>query len=128
MNTEAAKIPMKHYEDGGPKLTPADEITLKLPVVIGLFLTFAGICAGGFSVSIWWASSISTKMDVVVTQGVEQSTSTKANALSINALQLWQQKIETVGSPAMAARMNIAEKDIIQLGEELRLHKATSIK
>ena len=104
----------------------AHQISVQTPIALGLFIGFAALCVGGFGSSIWWASSISTKMDVLVKQGAEQSNITLANSSRITALEMWQRQIEAVGSPAMVKRVDSVEKDVIQLGEELRLHKAIS--
>lgn len=114
------------YRDSEGDQTSTDKISVPLSVAIGMFVVVAGLCAGGFGTSIWWASSISTKMDVLVKQGAEQSAMTTANASRITALELWQRQIDTVGSPAMARRVEAMEKDIIKIGEDLRLHKATT--
>lgn len=107
--------------------THANKIVVPIQAAIGLVITIVGMSAAGFGTSIWWASSISTKMDVVVKQGQEQSAMTMANSTRISALELWQRQLDAIGSPQMVKRTEELSKDLTALREEFNLHRATTV-
>ena len=118
-------MPPKHDEED--RTTNSNKIVVPLPVALGLLVAVIGICAGGFGSSIWWASSISTKMDVLVSQGKEQAAATLVNANRITSLEMWQRQIDATGSPAMVKRIDSLEGELGKLHEDYNIHKATTM-
>ncbi len=100
-------------------VTSTESIVIPLPVAITLFVAMIGVFGGCFGTSIWWASSISTKMDVLVSQGKEVALITSVNGSRIMALELWQRQIDAVGSPATTKRIDALERVITDLRDEV---------
>jgi hypothetical protein len=83
-----------------------DPISENTPIRIGLIIAFLGIFGG----AVWWASSISTKLDaIILSQTALQTADTKQTA-EIIALQDRVKSIELVGSPPVLNRLTIIEK------------------
>jgi NAD-dependent oxidoreductase involved in siderophore biosynthesis len=122
---------MTHHSDGQEKSTSTERISMPLPAVVGLIIalvTSVISIGAGITTAIWWASSISTKMDVIVAQGKDQAAATLVNANRISALELWQRGIDATGSPAMVKRIDGLELEVAKLHENFNLHEATTLK
>jgi len=111
-------------------VTPKDKSVLVVPVSVafGIIITTLTLCGVGFGSSIWWASSISTKMDLLVKQGVDQVAATLALNTRITALELWKEQIVSVGSPETVKRLVAHDQEIRELRRDFDLHKATTMK
>lgn len=86
------------------------------------------VCAGGFGGWIWWAASMSTKLDVVISNQTLQIAATKALAEDVSRLKEWRIQIDTVGSPQMVKRADEMRREIDDLSKAFDLHKATTTK
>jgi hypothetical protein len=117
-----------HYPSEETKTTDAKNIVVPLQVAFGIVITTLILCAGGFGTSIWWASSISTKLEVLVKQGAEQSTVGAAMGTRITALELWQRQVDTSGTPVTGKRIDEIGKDLAALREDFGIYKATTKK
>ena len=84
------------------------------------------VCAGGFGGWIWWAASMSTKLDVVITNQSTQMAATKSVTEDVSRLKEWRVQIDTIGSPQMVRRVDIIRSDLDSLTSELKLHLATT--
>lgn len=85
------------------------------------------ILAGGFSGCIWWAATMSTKLDVVIANQSTQIATTKAMAEDLALLKEWRVRIDTVGSPEMVKRTEALRKDLDELRTKFDLHLATTM-
>ena len=84
------------------------------------------VCAGGFGGWIWWAASMSTKLDVVISNQSVQLAATKALAEDVSRLKEWRISIDTIGSPAMSKRVDALDKQFDELSRAFEMHKATT--
>lgn len=89
-------------------------------VKIGLVLTLLGICAGGFAVWIWWAATISTKIDTMILQQTAMATVQTKLGADVDELKAWRKLVDTVGSGPVGG----VRDDLRQLQKEFELHKA----
>ncbi len=94
------------------------------PIRIGLLLTIALLLVGGFGTSIWWAATISTKLDaIIISQGVESATIAAAQA-DVADLKAWRKVVDVAGSPAESARLDGLTAKVNSIDEMLKLHIA----
>lgn len=90
------------------------------PVKVGFILALLSLCAGGFSVWIWWAATISTKLDTVITQQAAMNALTSKMASDVEELKSWRRLIDASGSK----QAQDITKEIEFLRRDLELHKA----
>lgn len=96
------------------------------PVRLGLIICLLGICAAGFGGWIWWAATISAKMDVLLTQQGAMVQTSNGHSKDIEELKSWRKMIDSVGTPAMMAKTDDLEKKVQELSRQFELHKATT--
>ena len=108
------------------KMTDARQVVVPVQVALSLAVGFLVLFGAGCGYSIWWASSISTKMDTLVKQGTEQAAANMANSTRITALELWQRQIDATGTPAMTKKTEETARELSELREAFNLHKATT--
>lgn len=112
---------------------PNDEPAEPAPVLSGnspIQVRFIGwlvlVIAGGFSGSIWWAASMSTKLDTVINNQSVQMANTKAVVEDVSRLKEWRIQVDTVGSPELVKKTEALRRDIDTLRERFDLHLATT--
>lgn len=95
-------------------------------VKLGFIIAFLGLCAGGLGVWIWWAATINSKLDMMLTH--EQSTMQAIQQIQkdVNDLESWRKVVDTVGTPTVSPRLSQLEKDMDKLTKDLELHIATT--
>jgi hypothetical protein len=84
-------------------------ISEKTPVRIGLLLTVALLLTGGFGTSIWWAATISTKLDAIIISQSVQTAAVASVQTDVSDLKAWRKLIDTSGSPqvtTLASQIN----------------------
>lgn len=84
------------------------------------------VCAGGFGGWIWWASSMSTKLDVVIANQSTQLSMLKEVNADVSALKEWRIQVDTVGSQPMARRVAQLEKEVAAIAKDMEMHKVTT--
>ena len=84
------------------------------------------VCAGGFGGWIWWASAMSTKLDVVIANQTIGMAATKAVVEDVSRLKEWRVQIDTVGSPEMVKRVDVIRHDLDEVRQKFDLHLATT--
>lgn len=84
------------------------------------------VVAGGFGGWIWWAASMSTKLDVVISQQAAQLAMVKSITEDVSRLKEWRIQIDTIGSQATVRRLDTMENLYNKLEKEYELHKATT--
>lgn len=84
------------------------------------------VCAGGFGGWIWWASSMSTKLDVVIANQAAQLASVKALAEDVSRLKEWRIQVDTIGSPAIVKRVDILKQEVDDLAKAFAMYKAAA--
>jgi hypothetical protein len=107
-------------EDDGPAVVLSGTSPIQVKFIGWLVL----VCAGGFGGWIWWASAMSTKLDVVIANQSAQLLMVKDITEDVSRLKEWRIQIDTVGSPTMVQRLNSAEKQMIELQKAFALHLA----
>jgi len=101
-----------------------------VPVVLGgsspIQVRFIGwlviVCAGGFGGWIWWASAMSTKLDIVIANQSAQLTMVKNVSDEVARLKEWRIQIDTVGSASAVELHNKLD----ELTKAFALHLATN--
>ena len=106
----------------------AKSVVVSLPVAIGILITTLTMCAGGFGTGVWWASGVSTKLEVLVKQGADQASASGIMGNRLTGLELWQRQVDAVGTPAMAKTVSELRTELEKVREDFNLHKATSMK
>jgi hypothetical protein len=106
--------------DDGPAVVLSGTSPIQVKFIGWLVL----VCAGGFGGWIWWASAMSTKLDVVIVNQSSQLLMVKDITEDVSRLKEWRIQIDTVGSPTMVQRLNSAEKQMIELQKAFALHLA----
>lgn len=96
------------------------------PVRLGLIIALLALCAGGFGLWIWWAATISSKMDTLIGQQTSMIATSNGHGTAIAELQAWRKLVDTVGTPAMMAKTSDLDKKVEELSRQLELHKATT--
>lgn len=81
------------------------------------------VCASGFGGWIWWAASMSTKLDVVINNQSAQMAATRAVVEDVSRLKEWRIQIDTVGSPSVVHRLEEIEKMLRDLKNQFDLHR-----
>lgn len=93
------------------------------PVRLGMIFVMIGLMGGGFAFWIWWAATVSTKLDnIIMQQSVASNQQTKL-AADVADLQAWRKLIDTTGSPQAAE----IRRELDQLRKEFELHKALTV-
>lgn len=80
-------------------------------------------CAVGFGGWIWWAASMSTKLDVVISNQASQMAATRAVVEDVSRLKEWRAQIDTIGSPAVVKRLDELEKEYREIANQFEIHK-----
>ena len=81
------------------------------------------VCAGGFGGWIWWAASMSAKLDVVISGQAAQVMASKSISEDVTRLKEWRVQIDTVGSPALLKRVDDIDRRMETISKEFELHK-----
>jgi hypothetical protein len=96
----------------------------KTPIRIGLLLTIALLLTGGFGTSIWWAATISTKLDaIIISQGV-QTTAIATTQTDVADLKAWRKVIDVAGTPAASSRLDALSAKLNTVEEMIKMHIA----
>lgn len=98
---------------------PESTLSENTSIRIGLVLMFISILATG----IWWAASVSTKLDVVLTNQAAVSLSVAKQSTDLLALQERVKTIELVGSTPMVLRIGAMEREIDELRAKVNISK-----
>lgn len=113
--------PFKSKDENGIVLSGSSPIQVKF---IGWLVL---VCASGFAGSIWWAATMSTKLDVVISNQSVQMAATKAVVEDVSRLKEWRIQIDTIGSPELVKRADSLRRDVDELTRKLELHLATTM-
>ena len=95
------------------------------PIRMGLLLSIALLLVGGFGTSIWWAASISTKLDAII---ISQSVQTAAISIAqtdISDLKAWRKVVDVAGTQSASARLDALGAKLNNVEELIKLHIAT---
>lgn len=84
------------------------------------------VCAGGFGGWIWWAATISTKLDLVIQGQATQTKAIVAVTEDVSRLKEWRVQVDTVGSPSLLKRVDEISREINLIQKDFELHKATT--
>lgn len=84
------------------------------------------VCAGGFGGWIWWAASMSTKLDVVINNQAAQLTAIRSVVDDVSRLKEWRIQVDTVGSPALVKKVDMLGEEVAVLTRKMELHLATT--
>lgn len=96
----------------------------KTPIRIGLLLTIALLLTGGFGTSIWWAATISTKLDaIIISQGV-QTAAIATTQTDVADLKAWRKVVDVAGTPSASARLNALGEKLNTVEEMIKMHIA----
>ena len=95
------------------------------PVKLGFIVGLLALCAAGFGGWIWWAATISSKMDTLLMQEAVIIKTTDDYGKRISDVEAWRKLVDTVGTPAMVTRVAEVEKKHDALLNEFELYKAT---
>lgn len=117
------------------KQEPEDNLPAERVQVLGgntpIHVKFIGwlviTCAAGFGGSIWWAATMSAKMDQILENQAKELTASKIISDDVTRLKEWRVQIDTVGSPTMVKRMEKTDEELRALREKFELHVATTI-
>lgn len=85
------------------------------------------VCAGGFGGWIWWAASMSTKLDTVISQQALQLAMVKSVSEDISRMKEWRIQIDTIGSQATVRRLDAIEVRMGIMEKNWEIHKATTV-
>jgi hypothetical protein len=95
------------------------------PIRMGLLLSIALLLVGGFGSSIWWAATISTKLDaIIISQGVQTSAISVAQT-DISDLKAWRKVVDVAGTPSASMRLDALGAKLTTVEEMIKLHIAT---
>lgn len=112
--------------DGGEEQPRPLVLSGASPIQVKFIGWLVLVCAGGFGGWIWWASSMSTKLDVVISQQAAQLAMVKTIAEDISRLKEWRIQIDTIGSPATVKRLDSIDVKLGIIEKNWEVHKATS--
>lgn len=112
-------------------MKPTDENNEKPAVVLSgntpIHVKFIGwlviVCAGGFGAWVWWAASMSTKLDIVISNQATQLAAIREVVQDVSRLKEWRIQIDTVGSPMIVKRVDDLSRQFLEISRELELHK-----
>ena len=105
---------------------PAVVLSGTSPIQVKFIGWLVIVCAGGFGGWIWWAASMSTKLDVVIANQSSQIAATKVVAEDVSHLKEWRIQIDTVGSPQLVKRVDNLKQELDDLHKAFDLYRATS--
>lgn len=113
---------MSHKHTPMPRANSNDEddpvdrrtITQATPIQIGMVL----ILLAGFASWIWWAATISSKLDVLVSKQAITENALATVRSDLDSLKAWRVAIDTSGSPS-AVKLR---EELQSLGHRLDLH------
>lgn len=94
---------------------------------IGLVIAFLGLCASGFGTSIWWASSVSTKMDVMIALQKAQDAINSRYDQRLVELERWRDVVDSTGSKSMVKKTEEIKGELDTLRREFDVHRATHV-
>jgi hypothetical protein len=113
----AQRKELREIRDGGV-------IGEKTSVRIGLLLTIALLLTGGFGTSVWWAATISTKLDaIIISQGIQTVTIGEVQA-DVADLKAWRKVIDVAGTPSASVRLDALSAHLNTVEEMIKLHIA----
>jgi hypothetical protein len=114
------------------KEEPGDSRSLVLSGTSPIQVKFIGwlvvVCAGGFGGWIWWAATMSSKLDTVISNQAAASAATRAVEGDVARLKEWRVQVDTVGSPQMVKRVDQLSQEMEAIRREFDMHKATTMK
>lgn len=93
-------------------------------VKISLVLTLMGLTAGGFAFWIWWAATVSTKLDNIILQQSVASTQQTKLMSDVEELKAWRNMVDKNGS---ATAQSIGDR-VRELEKKFELHEARTTK
>ena len=102
--------------------TISESTNIRIRLVIALL----ALCAAGFGGWIWWASSISAKIDVLISQQQTSNRALEAVSSKVSDLESWRKLVDTIGTPAMVTRVNDLQKQMEEMSRKFELHEAKS--
>lgn len=134
-------MPKDELENGTRKAALA-VISESTPIRLGLVFILVTFVLGAVGVlwsAAWWASSVSTKLDLLVKQNNETTAVVAKQHESdvaamtrlesrIISLEMWQQRVEATGTTPMVKKVEEIEKELIALERKIELHTATGAK
>jgi hypothetical protein len=88
-------------------------LSVDSPVKIGLVVVFLGLTATALGGAIWWAATVSTKLDSVLLQFKALNDADRAVLSQVDTLKERVREIELIGSPkakALEDRVSALEK------------------
>lgn len=98
-------------------------LSQKTPIQLGLILALLGMCVGGFGAWIWWAASISTKLDAVLSQQSALVVATQKQNSDIEDLKAWRKLVDVVGTASMAQKTKELDAKIAEIERKIELHE-----
>lgn len=101
-------------------------ISNQTPVQIGFIIGLLSLVLGGLVFWVWWASGISTKLDLLIAQRNSDAAVLTGLAKDILELKEWRVRVDATGTPAMARQAELIRSELDTLRQEFLLHKATS--
>jgi hypothetical protein len=113
-------------EDKEPENKDVKVLDGTTPVQIRFIGWLLSICAGGFCIWIWWAATISSKLDALISQTATQALAVKAITDDVTRLKEWRIQVDTAGSPTMSKKVDELAREILDLQKQLDMHKATT--
>lgn len=94
----------------------SEKTPVQVGFVIGLLLVFASV--------IWWASQVSSKLDMIISAQSAMKVTTDTLSTRVADMEAWRKLIDTVGSP----QVQKIEAGISELKRVVDLHVATTAK
>lgn len=112
-------------------MKPTDDNGEKTAIVLGgntpIHVKFIGwlvvVCAAGFGGWVWWAASMSTKLDIVISNQATQLAAIREVVQDVSRLKEWRIQVDTVGSPSMVKKVEDLTREMIELNRQFELHK-----
>ena len=105
--------------------TPISEST---PIRLGLMLGLAALVVGLIVSSTWWAATISTKLDSIISAQSAQSLLMSAAQADISDLKAWRKVIDAAGSTPTVVKIDALSVKVEKLAQELAIHEAQDLK
>lgn len=118
----------KEQEQEQDPETKTVTITGTSKIQIRFIAWMLGTCAVGFGTWIWWAATISSKIDTLLTGQAAQSLAVKGLSDDVSRLKEWRTQVDAVGSPVMVRRVDDLSKAVNDLQKAFEMHVATTVK
>jgi len=100
----------------------------KTPIRIGLLMAIATLLVGGFGTSIWWAATISTKLDAIIISQGAQTAAISTLQSDVSDLKAWRKVVDVAGTPSASARLDALGAKLISVEEMIKMHIASENK